>query len=228
MHLLLWEDTEDPQNTARAVHLHVPLLVCLLDRYKYLFKYGRLCQWKADLNLIQWTQTNTRPQHRQCRVQLYIEEVPRFHNIRNQSKQWRYRLGGYDLSFIYDNTSMSNNLQVNCKDSTFYCVFYHGISNLFSDVNSFWSHCFAECHIDIRPSIQGMYVISWFMGKSFQLNSVPISKVCIICVFLKDEESANTTWEVVFPLALFFFYFLKFFFGLLINWMFDMVNSSTV
>ena len=120
---LFREDTEDPQNTARAVHLHVPLLVCLLDRYKYLFKYGRLCQWKADLNLIQWTQTKTRPQHRQCRVQLYIEEVPRFHNIRNQSKQWRYRLGGYDLSFIYDNTSMSNNLQVNCKGSTFYCVF---------------------------------------------------------------------------------------------------------
>ena len=106
-HPLLWEDSEDPQNTARAVHLHVPLLVCLLDRYKYLFKYGRLCQWKADLNLIQWTQTKARPQHRQCRVQLYIEEVPRFHNIRNQSKQWRYRLGGYDLSFIYDNTSMS-------------------------------------------------------------------------------------------------------------------------
>ena len=39
--------------------------------------------------------------------------------------------------------------------------------------------------------------------------------------FLKDEESANMTWEVIFPLALFFF-------GLLINWMFDMVNSSTV
>ena len=46
--------------------------------------------------------------------------------------------------------------------------------------------------------------------------------------FLKDEESANMTWEVVFPLALFFFYFLKFSFGLLINWIFDMVNSSTV
>ena len=130
MHLLLCEDTEDPQDTARAVHLHVLLLVCLLDRYKYLFKYGRLCQWKADLNLIQWTQTKTKPQHRQCRVQLYIEEVPRFHNIRNQSKQWRYRLGGYDLSFIYDNTSMSNNLQVNCKGSTFYCVFFIMVSQI--------------------------------------------------------------------------------------------------
>ena len=140
-----------PQNTARAVHLHVPLLVCLLDRYKYLFK------WKADLNLIQWTQTKTRPQHRQCRVQLYIEEVPRFHNIRNQSKQWRYRLGGYDLSFIYDNTPMSNNLQVNCKGSTFYCVFL-----LWYLKSLFWCQFLLEsllCRMPHRyPSVHPRYV----------------------------------------------------------------------
>ena len=137
--------------------LTIPLLVCLLDRYKYLFMYGRLCQWKADLNLIQWTQTNTRPQHRQCRVQLYIEEVPRFHNIRNQSKQWRYRLGGYDLSFIYDNTSMSNNLQVNCKGSTFYCVFL-----LWYLKSLFWCQFLLEsllCRMPHRyPSVHPRYV----------------------------------------------------------------------